>query len=82
MATPFGSYDAQKCASWREFFDPLITGIGDKDVSGSINCNGPRRIKPTLPTVPTPPWKAVTAGSDKSSSGTVAGRGIWNPVNH
>src|SRR5260370_34781324 len=49
MATPFGSYEAQKCASRREFFNSPVTGVGDEDVSGAIDCNAPRRIKPTLP---------------------------------
>src|SRR5438552_9851015 len=50
MATSFGSNEAQKRASWRELFDPPVTGVGDENVSGTVNCNGPWRIKPTLPT--------------------------------
>src|SRR6266496_1208812 len=45
MATPFGSYDAQKRASWRELFDPPVTSVGDQNISVAINTHSGRRIK-------------------------------------
>src|SRR6476619_3363296 len=48
MATLFGSYDAQKCASWREFFDPPVTRVGDQNISVAINTQSGRGIKLSL----------------------------------
>ena len=48
MATPFGSYDAQKCAGRREFFDASVTRVGDQNISVAINSNSGRRIKLSL----------------------------------
>src|SRR6266496_6076384 len=48
MATPFGSYDAQKRASWRELFDPPVTSVGDQNISVAINTHSGRQIKLSL----------------------------------
>ena len=45
LAAPFRSYNAKKRAGRREFFDPPVTGIGDQNISTSINSNSSGRIK-------------------------------------
>ena len=68
MATPFGSYDAQKHASWREFFHAPVAGISYEDLSGTVDRNPSWAVKLTF---------SIPVAAFKSCDG-----GAWNFVNH
>ena len=48
MAASFRSYNAQKGAGRREFFDAPVIRVGDQNISVGINSDSHRRIKLSL----------------------------------